>query len=153
MRRTCHAGSGVTLAFHHLEAQLRKTSAALTLLRSSEHMQNWSRLFKTAAETGVLPSFHQPLTKLFPMVSAADVGLVAADLLTSADFNETPRIVYVEGPRRYSALDVAATLGHAFGREVVARELPRPEWTAAARSRRSGALTTPVSSPSFTDSA
>lgn len=125
------AGSGVTLAFHYLEAQLRKTSTALTLLRSSEHMQNWSRLFKTAAQTGVLPSFHQPLTKLFPMVSAGDVGLIAADILASADFCEAPRIVYVEGPHRYNALDVAATLGHAFGREIVARELPRSDWIAA----------------------
>lgn len=72
------AGTGITLAFHYLEAQLRKTPAKLTLLRSAEHMQNWSRLFRTAVETGILPSLHHPLTKLFPMVSAVDVGGVAA---------------------------------------------------------------------------
>ena len=124
------AGTGVTLAFHHLEAQLRKTSAALILLRSSEHMQNWSRLFKVAAETGILPSMHHPLEKIFPMVSASDVGLVAADLLVSSDPIESPRIVYVEGPRRYSARDVAAALGDRFGRAIVARELPRSDWIA-----------------------
>jgi hypothetical protein len=40
----------------------------------------------------------------------------------------SPRIVHVEGPRRYSALDVAATLTELAGREVVARELARSEW-------------------------
>src|SRR5438876_4594290 len=36
-----------------------------------------------------------------------------------------------EGPRRYTALDVAATLSELAGRDVVARELPRSEWLAA----------------------
>jgi NAD(P)H dehydrogenase (quinone) len=125
------AGTGITLAFHDLEAQLRKTSAKLTLLRSAEHMQNWARLFKVAAETGVLPSLHHPLTKVFPMVSAGDVGIAAADLLASADDRETTRIVHVEGPRRYRPHDVAKTLGGLFGREIVARELPRSDWIAA----------------------
>jgi NAD(P)H dehydrogenase (quinone) len=124
-------GTGITLAFHDLEAQLRKTSARLTLLRSSEHMQNWSRLFKVAAETGVLPSLHHPLTKLFPMVSASDVGIAAADLLAAANDRETSRIVYVEGPRRYTPLDVAKTLSTMFGREIAARELPQPDWIPA----------------------
>jgi NAD(P)H dehydrogenase (quinone) len=125
------AGTGITLAFHYLETRLRETPTKLTLLRSSEHMQNWARLFKTAAATGVLPSLHHPLTKIFPMASAQDVGIVAADLLTERDPPSTPRIVYVEGPRRYTALDVAEALAGAFGRKVVARELPRPDWMAA----------------------
>jgi NAD(P)H dehydrogenase (quinone) len=124
------AGTGITLAFHYLEAQLRNIPTKLTLLRSSEHMQNWSRLFKMAAETGVLPSLHHPLSKLFPMVSASDVGIVAADLLME-ETSETPRLVYVEGPRRYTPGDVAETLGRAFGREIVARELPRADWIPA----------------------
>jgi NAD(P)H dehydrogenase (quinone) len=122
------SGTGITLAFHYLEARLRETPAKLTLLRSSEHMQNWARSFKAAATTGILPSLHHPLTKVFPMVSAQDLGLVAADLLASADAEESPRIVYVEGPRRYTALDVAKAVSGAFGRQIVARELPRSEW-------------------------
>jgi NAD(P)H dehydrogenase (quinone) len=93
------SGTGITLAFHYLEARLRETPAKLTLLRSSEHMQNWARSFKAAAATGVLPSLHHPLTKVFPMVSAQDLGLVAADLLASADAEQPPRIVSVAGPR------------------------------------------------------
>jgi NAD(P)H dehydrogenase (quinone) len=125
------SGTGITLAFHYLEARLCEASPALTLLRSTEHMQNWARLFKTAAATGVLPSLHHPLTKIFPMVSAEDVGVVAADLLAARDAPKAPRIVYVEGPRRYRALDVAEALSRAFGRKIVARELPRSDWIAA----------------------
>ena len=39
-----------------------------------------------------------------------------------------PRVVHLEGPRRYTALDIAATLSQLAGREVVARELPRSDW-------------------------
>jgi NAD(P)H dehydrogenase (quinone) len=120
--------TGVTLAFHYLEARLREAPTSLTLLRSCEHMQNWPRVFRAAAQTGFLPSFHHPVTKMFPMVSAMDVGLVAADLLATGGAQAAPRIVHVEGPRRYSGLDVARTLGGALEREIVARAVPRSEW-------------------------
>jgi NAD(P)H dehydrogenase (quinone) len=123
------SGTGITLAFHHLETRLRETAPQAIFLRSAEHMQNWARLFKVAAETGILPSLHHPVTKVFPMVSAEDVGVVAADLLAAP---EAPgEIVYVEGPRRYAALDVAEVLSGKFGKAILARELPRADWIAA----------------------
>ena len=124
-------GTGVTLTFHHLEARLRKLPSSLTFLRSAEQMQNWSRHIGLAASTGVLPSMHRPLTKLFPMVSATDVGVVAAQLLIRANTAAVPRIVHVEGPRRYTPLDVAATLGELLGRGVTARAIPRADWVPA----------------------
>jgi NAD(P)H dehydrogenase (quinone) len=124
------AGTGITLTFHHLEAQLRRLPSSLTLLRSAEHMQNWSPLVNVAAKTGILPSLHHPVTKLFPTVSAPDVGLTAARLLTSGG-DAGVRVVHAEGPRRYSARDVAATLGDLVGREITAVELPRSDWVRA----------------------
>lgn len=121
-------GTGITMLFHRLEIRLSKIPAELTFLRSAEHMQNWSRVLKSAAKTNVLPSMHHPLTKLFPTVSAPDVGVVAAELLITPNKTGRPHVVHVEGPRRYSAIDVAATLSRLFGREVVARELPRSDW-------------------------
>jgi NAD(P)H dehydrogenase (quinone) len=121
-------GTGITLLFHQLESRLRETRPELVFLRSAEHMQNWSRLIKSAAKTGVLPSMHHPLTKLFPTVSASDVGVIAAELLMKPSGSGMPRIVHVEGPRRYSAIDAAATLSRLIDREVVARELPRSDW-------------------------
>ena len=75
------AGTGITVLFHELEARLRRLPSRLILLRSAERMQNWARVTQVAAATGVLPSLHHPLTKLFPTVSAYDVGAVATDLL------------------------------------------------------------------------
>jgi uncharacterized protein YbjT (DUF2867 family) len=126
------AGTGITMTFHGLEGALAGVAPGVMFLRSAEHMHNWSRLAGVALETGVLPSLHQPLTKVFPLVAAPDVGVVAAELLRS--MTEQPsatRIVHVEGPRRYSALDVAATLSELTGREIAARALPRSDWVPA----------------------
>jgi NAD(P)H dehydrogenase (quinone) len=121
-------GTGITMIFHYLEEQLRRLPSTVTFLRSAEHMQNWARVIKVASETGVLPSLHHPLSKRFPTVSAPDVGSIAAQLLTDGVKVSTPRVVHAEGPRRYDAHDVAATLGHILGREIVARELPQSDW-------------------------
>lgn len=118
-------GTGITLAFHHLEAQLKMLPGSLTFLRSAEHMQNWGRSLGRALQTGVLGSLHHPLSKSFPTVAAGDVGLIAADLLMS---DGAPRFVHAEGPRRYSVFDVAEALSVAAGREIVAREAPRRDW-------------------------
>ncbi|TPL00045.1 MULTISPECIES: NAD(P)H-binding protein [unclassified Mesorhizobium] len=120
-------GTGITLAFHHLEAQLRTLPGSLTFLRSAEHMQNWGRSLGRALQTGVLGTLHHPLSKSFPTVAADDVGLIAADLLMS-DSSDAPRIVHAEGPRRYSVFDVAETLSAATGREIVARGMARKDW-------------------------
>lgn len=125
------AGTGITLTFHRLEARLKRIPAALTFLRSAEHMQNWTRFTASAADTGLLPSLHSPVTKLFPTVSAVDVGVLAAELLLTSDGYESPRIVHAEGPRRYTPRDVAAILSGLIGREIVARELPRSDWVPA----------------------
>ena len=62
------------------------------------------------------------MTKQFPVRSpASDVGLVAADLL----LEPATRVVYVEGPRRYSAQDVAEAIG------VQVTELLQAEWVGA----------------------
>lgn len=121
-------GTGITMTFHYLEAQFRRLPSAVTFLRSAEHMQNWARVIKVATETGVLPSLHHPVSKRFPTVSATDVGSIAAELLTDATRVAGPRIVHAEGPRRYDAIEVAATLGKIVGREIIAREIPQSDW-------------------------
>ena len=128
------AGTGITVLFHELEARLRRLPASLIFLRSAEHMENWARVVRVAAATGVLPSLHHPLTKLFPTVSAYDVGAVAADLLLApASVASAPRVVHVEGPRRYTPIDVAASVGTLLGRDITAYALPRSEWDATLR--------------------
>jgi uncharacterized protein YbjT (DUF2867 family) len=111
-------GTGITMLFRFLEERLRRVRADVTFVRSAEHMQNWARQVPAALKTGTLATLHHPVTKQFPTVSASDVGLVAADLL----LEPATRVVYVEGPRRYSAQDVAEAIG------VQVTELPQGEW-------------------------
>src|SRR5260221_1236094 len=74
------------------------------LLRSAEHMENWARVTSVALSTGVLPSLHHPLTKLFPAVAAQDVGAAAAALLLAGAPASASRVVNIEGPQRICAL-------------------------------------------------
>lgn len=123
--------TGITRLFHRLEVKLKTVPTRLTLLRAAEHLQNWTRVLPVALGTGVLPSFHHPVDKVFPTVWAPDVGVAAARLLLDpAEPGNGPRVVSIEGPRRVSVRDVAAMLGAAAGREIVGRELPRDVWTA-----------------------
>lgn len=122
-------GTGVTLIFYALEARLRKLDSRLIFLRSAEHMENWARLTKVAAESGRLPSFYHPLTKLLPTVSAFDVGSIAAELLLENKDTKL-RIVHAEGPQRYTPNDIAAAIGLLAGRKVVAQPVPETEWQA-----------------------
>ncbi|WP_175746903.1 NAD(P)H-binding protein [Burkholderia pyrrocinia] len=121
--------TGITRLFHHFEERLKTIPTQLTLLRSAEHLQNWARVLPAALGTGVLPSFHHPVAKVFPTVWAPDVGVVAARLLLDApEGGNGPRIVSVEGPQRVSVTAIADTLGAAAGRAIVAHELPRDAW-------------------------
>lgn len=123
--------TGITPLFHDFEARLKTIPTQLTLLRSAEHLQNWARVLPVALGTGVLPSFHHPVGKVFPTVWAPDVGVVAARLLLDApEGGSGPRIVSVEGARRVSVTAIAETLGAAAGRAIVAHALPRDTWNA-----------------------
>lgn len=121
------AGTGMAAIFHELERALSETKADLVFLRSAEHMENWARSVRSASTNGTLPSMHHPVSKPFPTVSARDVGRIAGAILLEP-WTSTRRVVHVEGPRRYSASDVAAAFASVLGRDVAAFELPRETW-------------------------
>jgi len=122
------SGTGITMIFNYMEARLSTLPGTLIFLRSAEHMQNWARVIKPALETGLLPSFHHPVDKIFPTISAPDLSGIAVEFLLRKPASSRSHIVHAEGPRRYSALDVAATLSEISGRQVVAQEIPEKEW-------------------------
>ncbi|MEU6852623.1 NAD(P)H-binding protein [Actinacidiphila alni] len=124
------SGTGITGPFHRLEARLGELPNPLTFVRSAEHMHNWARQVPETVRTGRLASMHQPLTKRFPTVHAPDVGVLTADLLL-APGADSPRVVHIEGPRRHTALDVAAALTAITGTDITPFEPPRPAWESA----------------------
>ena len=118
--------SGIT------EEGLRTVPIPVIFLRAAWFMENASWDVE-AAKVGVVPSFLQPLDHPIPMVATADVGRVAADLLRESWTGL--RIVELEGPRRYSANDVAAGFAEALGHPVRMEPVPRNTWEALFRSQ------------------
>jgi len=114
------------------EEMLRTTSVPVALLRAAWFMENatWD---VEAARKGVIPSFLQPLDHGIPMVAASDIARTAAELL-----NETwmgVRVIELEGPRRYSANDIARGFSAALDRPVRAEAVPHDQWETMFRSQ------------------
>jgi NAD(P)H dehydrogenase (quinone) len=114
------------------EEGLRTVPVPVAFLRAAWFMENASWDVE-AAKVGVVPSFLQPLDHPIPMIATADVGHVAADLLRESWTGL--RIVELEGPRRYSANDIAAGFTEALGRPVRTEPVPRDTWEVLFRSQ------------------
>ena len=114
------------------EEMLRTTSVPIALLRAAWFMENaaWD---VEAARKGVIPSFLQPLDHRIPMVATGDIARTAAEFL-----NETwtgVRVIELEGPKRYSANDIAAGFSAALEHLVRVEAVPRNQWETLFRSQ------------------
>jgi|SRR5579859_1023950 len=122
---------GMPSIFHDFEAQLRRLGGHKVILRSAEHMHNWARGIPAALATAILPSLQDPIDKAQPTISTQDLGLIAAKLLLRPDRGNDVDVIHAEGPRRYSANDVAAALSQLSGRTIHAQAVPRSQWKVA----------------------
>jgi uncharacterized protein YbjT (DUF2867 family) len=116
----------------HLEQEIGRMPMPVTFLRAAWFMENSAWDIAPARESGIVPSFLQPLDKPVPMVATADVGRVAAELLLQP---EGPRVVELEGPRRVTPNQIAETLGRLLARPVRMEVVPRETWDALFRSQ------------------
>ncbi|MGB9156616.1 MAG: NmrA family NAD(P)-binding protein [Chthoniobacterales bacterium] len=105
----------------------------ITFLRPAWFMENCRWDVAPARETGVVPSFLQPLDKPVPMVAAADIGKLAAELLQEKC--EGHRVIELEGPTRVTPNQVATTLAKLLGKAVRMKVVPRESWDALFRSQ------------------
>jgi len=113
-----------------LEQGLRAQPIPAAINRAAYYMSNWDSLIETAAKTGKLPTMYPP-DRAIPMVAPADLGAAAARRLMSP--LDDVGVAYVEGPKPYSAQDVAQALAHALGRPVEIDRIPREAWEQAYR--------------------
>jgi uncharacterized protein YbjT (DUF2867 family) len=116
-----------------MEQALGTLPFPVTFLRPAWFMENAAWDLAPARDTGVIPSFLQPLDRKIPMVGTGDVGRVAAELLQESQ--QGNRVVELEGPRRISPNDIAASYAHLLGRSVTPRAVPRDTWEALFRSQ------------------
>jgi uncharacterized protein YbjT (DUF2867 family) len=116
-----------------VENALRELSLPITFLRPGWFMENCSWDVAPARERGVIPSFLQPLDKPVPMVATADIGQVAAELLQETWNGH--RVVELEGPKRVTPNEIAATFSGLLGRSVSMELVPRETWEPLFRSQ------------------
>jgi NAD(P)H dehydrogenase (quinone) len=109
-----------------VEQVLGELSIPICFLRPGWFMENSSWDVAPAARNGVFPSFLQPLDKPVPMVATADIGRVAADLIRTALSGRS--VVELEGPRRVTPEEIAATFAELLGRPVRTDAVPRGTW-------------------------
>ena len=115
---------------HEMEQALGRLSIATTVLRAAYYLSNWDHALESAPAEGVVRTFY-PVDFELPMVAPADLGAVAAERLVGPPAHDGP--LHVEGPRRYTAIDVAAAFARALDRPVRAEATPRAAWPDALR--------------------
>jgi NAD(P)H dehydrogenase (quinone) len=111
-----------------IEKVLGELSVPIAFLRPAWFMENSSWDVAPATNSGVIPSFLQPLDKPVPMVATADIGQATAELLRETWSSH--RVVELEGPRRVTPNDIAATFTRVLGRPVRMEIVPRGTWEA-----------------------
>ncbi len=116
-----------------IEQSLRRLTMPVTYLRPAWFLENAAWDVAPARESGVIPSYLQPLHQPFPMVSAVDVGRVSAELLLEQWIGQ--RVVELEGPARVSPNQIAASFGQLLGRPVRMDSVPRDSWEHRFRSQ------------------
>ncbi len=117
----------------HMEQVLGQLPLPVAFLRAAWFMENFAWDLAGAREQGLLHSHLQPLDQPQPMIATADIGRLAADLLHQ-DWTGN-KVVELEGPVRYSPLDVAAAFAAVLDRPVRAEAVARDSWEALFRAQ------------------
>jgi uncharacterized protein YbjT (DUF2867 family) len=121
------AQSNLLTQLQILEQELGALDLPITFLRPAWFMENFAWDISSAMQTQQIASFLQPLDKPFPMVACADVGRVAAELLQ--ENLEGKRVVELEGARRITPNEVAASFSRILGSTVHATVVDPVSWS------------------------
>jgi uncharacterized protein YbjT (DUF2867 family) len=109
-----------------IEQSLRDLRTPIVFLRPAWFMENFAWDVAPAIGSGVVPSFLQPLDKMYPMVATADIARTAAELLQEKWAGQ--RAVELEGPRRVTPNKIGAAFTGLLGRPVRMEAVPRATW-------------------------
>ncbi|RBH56156.1 MULTISPECIES: NmrA family NAD(P)-binding protein [Pseudomonas] len=109
-----------------LEQGLSTLDLPVTFLRPGWFMENALWDVAAAVETGVIPSFLQPLDKPVPMIATADVGRLAAQLVQESWSGK--RVVELEGPERVTPEQIAGGFAEWLGKPVRMEVVARDTW-------------------------
>jgi NAD(P)H dehydrogenase (quinone) len=116
-----------------IEQALRNLPSPTVFLRPAWFMENFMWDVAPAVSSGVVPSFLQPLDKMFPMVATADIARTAGELLQEKWTGR--RVVELEGPHRVTPNEIAAAFSRLLGRPVRMGAVPRATWESLFKSQ------------------
>ncbi|CAN7353428.1 NmrA family NAD(P)-binding protein [Caballeronia sp. LjRoot31] len=116
-----------------LEQELGTLPMPVAFLRAAWFIENAAWDLASARDSGIVPSFLQPLDKPVPMVATADIGRVAAELLRESWTGR--RIVELEGPQHISPNMIAESFARLLGHDVRMQAVPRDTWEDLFRSQ------------------
>lgn len=121
-------GTGWIAMNRGLETYLSRAEIPVSFLRAAYFMENWGPLVQAAGH-GELPSFLAPIERKIPMIATEDIGRIAAEVLCE-DWSNV-RILELEGPARYSPMDVADCVSRALSKTVIPAGVPTTSWSQA----------------------
>ncbi len=117
--------AGDLAVLFEMEQALAQQSIPVTVLRSAYLMSNWDASWQSAEQEGVVRALLPPGLSL-PMVSPADVGKQAADLLM--EHADKTGLYHIEGPRRYTPAEVAMAFAKTLHKPVQLEQIAREQW-------------------------
>jgi uncharacterized protein YbjT (DUF2867 family) len=117
---------GLITQLHLLENALDTLPLPRAHVRAAWFMENIRWDVALAQHEGRLVSYLQPLDRAIPMVSTDDIGRTIASTLVETWFGR--RVIELEGPRRYSPLDMAQALAAVLEHDVDTTAVPREQW-------------------------
>jgi uncharacterized protein YbjT (DUF2867 family) len=91
-------------------------------------MENMRWDIARAQSEGCMASYLHPLDRAIPMVATDDIGRLVADTLVQTWHGR--RVIELEGPRRYSPLDMAQALAAVLERDIEPVVVARTQWAA-----------------------
>lgn len=125
---------GLITQLHLLETALDALPMPRAHVRAAWFMENMRWDIARAQSEGVMASCLQPLDRPIAMVATDDIGRLVADTLLQTWPGR--RVIELEGPRRYSPLDMAQALSAVLERDIDAVAVARAHW--ATRFEREG---------------
>ncbi|MBB3655968.1 uncharacterized protein YbjT (DUF2867 family) [Rhizobium sp. BK650] len=109
-----------------VEKELSTLPIPVAFLRAAWFMENAAWDVAPARESGIIPSFLQPLDRAVPMIAVDDIGALGAKMLRE-DWRGV-RVAELEAQARVSPAMVAAAFAKALGNPVSAQMVPRESW-------------------------
>ncbi|MGO4195844.1 NmrA family NAD(P)-binding protein [Rhizobium sp. YAF28] len=109
-----------------VEKELSTLSIPVAFLRAAWFMENAAWDVAPARETGVIPSFLQPLDRAVPMIAVDDIGALGAKMLR--ENWQGARVAELEAQERVSPAMIAAAFAKVLGEPVTAEVVPQESW-------------------------